>query len=380
MTGHIQTQSFTLPGTDKRKLIVIGKSARPRCFKNVASLPVTYFANKKAWMTNVIFKTVLQDLDKDMISEKRKIILFLDNCSAHGSYAEMQKTLKAVKLAFFPANTTSHLQPLDQGIIQSLKVHYRSKLLRAVVAELGDQRQLKSVNILEAINIVSQCWNLDVTPTCINNCFRKAGFDDVGGFSYPDIDPVVAAEYLRADYEAYLARINYKHPSDMLQDYAVIDDGVAATVNLTDAEIIDSIKEGDAEDGDEFDVEVEEPPIPITDAVKSVSIIRKFLQQQQNVGIDLFMHVDHLERELIGRRVLHQKTMDDFFIPVPVPAVSHVDGVVSVVSVDSSDTKKSTGTQYSVYDYMSNGVEWSVDERRFVTYMLCDPNTQSQCI
>lgn len=56
--------------------------------------------------------------------QNRNILLFLDNCSAHGCYKVMQKSLKNIKLAFFPPNCTSHIQPLDQGIIQSLKVRY----------------------------------------------------------------------------------------------------------------------------------------------------------------------------------------------------------------------------------------------------------------
>lgn len=37
-----------MSGKDKRKLLVIGKSKNPRCFKNVVSLPVNYKANSKA--------------------------------------------------------------------------------------------------------------------------------------------------------------------------------------------------------------------------------------------------------------------------------------------------------------------------------------------
>ena len=42
-----------MSGTDKRKLLIIGKSARPRCFKGLRmeGLPVEYHANKNAWMT-----------------------------------------------------------------------------------------------------------------------------------------------------------------------------------------------------------------------------------------------------------------------------------------------------------------------------------------
>ena len=46
-----------MTGTDKCKLLVIGKSIKQRCFKNidVGSLPIIYFANKNAWMTSQLF-------------------------------------------------------------------------------------------------------------------------------------------------------------------------------------------------------------------------------------------------------------------------------------------------------------------------------------
>ncbi|GBP97282.1 Tigger transposable element-derived protein 4 [Eumeta japonica] len=45
-----------MDGTEKRKLMVIGKSKNPRCFKNITKLPVTYKANKSAWMTSQLFE------------------------------------------------------------------------------------------------------------------------------------------------------------------------------------------------------------------------------------------------------------------------------------------------------------------------------------
>jgi hypothetical protein len=40
-----------MDGSEKLPLLVIGKSAKPRCFKN-AEIPVDYTANSKAWMTS----------------------------------------------------------------------------------------------------------------------------------------------------------------------------------------------------------------------------------------------------------------------------------------------------------------------------------------
>jgi len=39
----------------KCKLLGIGKSKSPRCFKGVKTLPVQYVANRNAWMTAAIF-------------------------------------------------------------------------------------------------------------------------------------------------------------------------------------------------------------------------------------------------------------------------------------------------------------------------------------
>lgn len=42
-------------GTCKIKLTVIGKSQKPRCFKNIKIFPVNYKANKTAWVTRELF-------------------------------------------------------------------------------------------------------------------------------------------------------------------------------------------------------------------------------------------------------------------------------------------------------------------------------------
>ena len=41
---------------EKLKMFVIGKSKKPRCFKNVNQLPCRYRAQKKSWMTGVSFE------------------------------------------------------------------------------------------------------------------------------------------------------------------------------------------------------------------------------------------------------------------------------------------------------------------------------------
>ena len=129
-----------MSGTDKCKPLVIGKSLRPRCFKHIdsKSLPVDYQANKKAWMNSILFTQWVKDFDIKMRLRKRQVLVFLDNATSHPD-VRLTKT----KLKLFPPNCTSKLQPLDQGIICNLKVHYRKKLLQRVLANIdeGPQQQ-----------------------------------------------------------------------------------------------------------------------------------------------------------------------------------------------------------------------------------------------
>ena len=50
-------------------------------------------------------------------SEKKKILLLVDNCPAHPHVINLNN----IKLVFLPANTMSVLQSMAQSIIQSFK-------------------------------------------------------------------------------------------------------------------------------------------------------------------------------------------------------------------------------------------------------------------
>ena len=102
-------------GDEKLPLLIIGKSPNPRCFRN-ARLPrdVTYRANKTAWMTAALFEEHVRALDRKMAKDGRKVLFVVDNCPGHGKI----DNLAAVRLEFLPANMTSVLQPMDQGVIE----------------------------------------------------------------------------------------------------------------------------------------------------------------------------------------------------------------------------------------------------------------------
>lgn len=102
-------------GSDKQKLIVIGISFQPLCFKNVKadSLPGQYHSNKKAWMTGFIYgNRLLQNWNAELKKKSRKILLFVDNVGPNITI----RILKNIQVEFLSPNTISLIQSLDAGM------------------------------------------------------------------------------------------------------------------------------------------------------------------------------------------------------------------------------------------------------------------------
>ncbi|XP_042149492.1 tigger transposable element-derived protein 6-like [Ixodes scapularis] len=167
-----------MDGTERLKPFVIGKSKRPHCFRNQC-IPVRYRNNKKAWMTRDLFEEWLLEFDGAMEKQKRKVVLLLDNCSAHN----VSPKLTSVEVMFLPPNTTAGLQPMDAGVIANFKALYRRRMLEWLIMKLdcsglsqyaGGPPDLK-VSLLEAVRFVHGAW-YEVKQVTLKNCFKKAGF------------------------------------------------------------------------------------------------------------------------------------------------------------------------------------------------------------
>ena len=100
-----------------------------------------------------------------------------------------------IKIVFLPKNTTSCLQLLDAGIIQSFKTKYRKKLMRYVIARITDDLTAseiaKGIDIPQAITWMADSWK-EVSVETIKNCFAKCGITDQIG---QDEDDLVVKEF-----------------------------------------------------------------------------------------------------------------------------------------------------------------------------------------
>ncbi|CAB3253269.1 unnamed protein product [Arctia plantaginis] len=157
-----------MSGPEKLPLLLIGKSKSPRCFKGIKALPVKYQNNKKAWITSELFADWLKEVNADMRAQKRKIIMFVNNCTAHNNMPKLHN----VTLLYLPANTTSKLQPMDQGIINNFKVYYRKEVVQYVLDSIEEDKS-PELNILQAMRFARKaCFS--VSKTTISNCFKHS--------------------------------------------------------------------------------------------------------------------------------------------------------------------------------------------------------------
>ncbi|CAE6455366.1 unnamed protein product [Rhizoctonia solani] len=114
-----------MDGSEKRQPLIIGRARRPRCFGNLeaSQLGFYYFWNQTAWMYQSIWETYLNDFNEDMKAQDRHILLPVDNAPTHRHNAANYSN---IQVEFLPPNLTSWIQPMDAGIIQCFKSHYRN--------------------------------------------------------------------------------------------------------------------------------------------------------------------------------------------------------------------------------------------------------------
>ena len=108
---------------DRLPMFLIGKSQQPKCFTNIKKLPCRYRGQKKSWTDSILFEEWVRELDNQFEKQNQKIALIIDNCTAHPEI----EVLKAIDLFFLPPNTTSVLQPMDQGGHSLLKSEVQNK-------------------------------------------------------------------------------------------------------------------------------------------------------------------------------------------------------------------------------------------------------------
>lgn len=235
--------------------MVVYKSLNPRAFKNKdkSALPVFWRANPKAWVTASLFTDWFMNCFvpnvKQYLASKSlpfKALLLIDNLPGH------PETLKLVnpnvEVRFLPPNTTSLLQPLDQGIIATFKRYY----LRRTFSQILDRMELdtsltvtqswKQFNIAQCVAIIKDATD-ELRPSTLNACWKKLWPEIVlVNSAVPDKAPEIE-EILQVLHEIHGEGFNSLQSTD-------VEEILNSHNELTDTELLE-ILEGESSDEDD---------------------------------------------------------------------------------------------------------------------------------
>ena len=299
---------------DKHRLLVIGLSRKPRCFKNVRAFPADYNASKNAWMTTKIWSEWLQTWDKSLCLQKRKIALVVDNCTAHGDV----EGLKCIEIVKLPPNTTSLIQPCDMGVIRTLKAYFRHEMRARIIDAIEDGSDAtvnanvvaKKVSVLDALHMLSHSW-LRVASNTIRNCWRKAKF-------------VLAPRDQDLEHEEAIPYPNGMS-EELFEEWVTMEEDASVCAELTleeeEAEIMQQIvsKNSDGDDMDDQEEDAENDKTP-EEATPSSAEMRFYMHRLQigleRRGFDKMNEFEklngHVRQFLRHQQPMRQLTLDVF--------------------------------------------------------------------
>jgi len=243
-----------------------------------------------------LFLDFVTKLNADMRRQERKILMLLDNASSHPSDVELCN----VTLSFLPPITTSHLQPLDSGIIKCFKSHYRKLQLQHIVQMIDDETQ-PDLNLKQAVYFIKAAWQ-NVTPAVIQNCWVHAGLIKKDSLSMNSVtDAPVASSVPTCDVQAILRKLPGAGSLMSASEYINVDAAEATEQEMT---ALCEAEDSDLETRDEE--EEEEPdfqPPSLREARQAMTVLLRFFETNNNTT------VEEMDKILSVEKLLQEKTL-----------------------------------------------------------------------
>lgn len=322
-------------GSHMLKPVIVGKSKQPRAIKNVMDkLPVHYFSSKSAWFTSDItmewfHKKAVPEIIKHQTEvlkipkDEVKALVLLDNCPAHPSVEKMTSEDGKIKCMFLPANTTSLIQPMDQGVIYAVKRLYKKKLLHEIleVEEPAegeeDRRGEKTLQNLKEYNIRSMIFNFaaavrELKPSTIVNSWKKL-------LTNKDDEPDTAGLETEDFHNALINGGERAVTLDDIELWLEEDDQDPGHHILTEEEIAESVTVAEEDDDDDDEADDINPKPKLSEVKDHIDCVIKYVSESSNEQVSgYYEHLRHL-RHLIVQEINtkgRQMKINSFFKPV----------------------------------------------------------------
>ena len=205
---------------------------------------------------------------------------------------------------FLPPNTTSHLQPCDQGIIKALKVYYQKLFVDSALSSFQNGTEAQ-INMKNAIYWTSAAWQM-VSVKCIANCFKKAGFkhsSQVNDVHAEDPEEDISLSQLRL-----LLRENF--PETSADAYVDVDNEVSVSGTFTDDDIVSEIQLQSQSDNHEDDDETVEScdtlTVGVSSAMDALKTLRRFFECESDIDQTTFSNLVSIE-QLLQDKIKNKK-------------------------------------------------------------------------
>jgi len=111
----------------------------------------------KEWFEKKCIPQVREHLKSQNLPQKA--VLLIDNAPSHPDDLKLKDGNIFVK--FLPPNVTALIQPMDKGVIASMKKNYRTSFLNKRFEEGNDLKSFwKDYTILDSIYDINTAWGL----------------------------------------------------------------------------------------------------------------------------------------------------------------------------------------------------------------------------
>ena len=165
-------------------------------------------------------------------------------------------------MQFLPPNTTSKIQPLDQGIIRSVKCAYRKTIQVQYCSRVENYEEVKQImqsfDFVVAVNTLVAAWE-GVKPELIQTCFHTAGF-----MTY--VPPLPEPPRNLSERMQNIFDVNCT-----FEEYATADDHAESSQPMTDEDAINAVRNHDSPSADSESSTPEDPDLTSDDDLDAES-------------------------------------------------------------------------------------------------------------
>ena len=166
---------------------------------------------------------------------------------------------------------------MDQGVIRSLKAHYKTMSIKKLIEAIEKKKLLPEWSMLDAMQMLDVAWGKVTTKTVVN-CFEKAGMS-----SEKQSEALLDADDPLINLQEELDKFTVYNPKffpegTTANDIVSVDDSLTSTEPLmTDDEILCNVlAEEDSETEDDTDDVCKEPTCPqSSDVHQALDVLRQ---------------------------------------------------------------------------------------------------------